>query len=87
MYCHQGDGAVNMLCRPQSNVLVRERFSLRVRSGFASLSDQCVGGDSGVFFCYPESMARLVLVLGVCAWDLVRERVLPPGGWRGKDTL
>ena len=27
MYCHQGDGAVKILCRPQSNVLVRERFS------------------------------------------------------------
>ena len=27
VYCHQGDGAVKMLCGPQSNVLVRERFS------------------------------------------------------------
>ena len=48
VYCHHGDGAVKILCGPQSDVLVRERFSLWVRSGFASLSDQCVGGDSGV---------------------------------------
>ena len=28
VYCHHGDGAAKMLCGPQSNVLVRERFSL-----------------------------------------------------------
>ena len=42
MYCHQGGGAVKILFRPQSNVLVRERFSLRAGSGFASL---CKSGD------------------------------------------
>ena len=64
-----------------------ERFPLRAGFGFANLSNQCISGDFRRFLSYPKSMARLVFVLGVCAWVLVRERVLPPGGWRSKDTL
>ena len=36
VYCHHGDGAVKILCGPQSDVLVRERFSLQASSGFSA---------------------------------------------------
>ncbi len=50
VYCHQGDGAVKILCRPQSNVLVRERFSLWAGPGLLASVTSAKAEISGVFF-------------------------------------
>ena len=81
VYCHQGDGAVKILCGPQSNDLVRERFSC-VRGvesllhfwgieplafpSFAAIPNTQTNGTEGApGGISPKSMARPVLVLGV----------------------
>ena len=69
---HSGRGGFGLLAFPSFAAIPSLKpMALRLHPGVIS----------------PKSMARLVLALGVCAWGLVRERVLPPRGWRSKDTL